>query len=137
MTATQVFCRFAKESGYYNVLMKSVNEVLKFTERYSSIKEGDFDSLKIHGKERVQLDKILKTFRYSLSDVLYLLYGESVTFRNNNLLNILNKKWNKYIRENLNGNYNKVMIVDSISEFDTLKFRNGHHVLNFTFKQKE
>jgi len=137
MTATQVFCRFAKESGYYHVLMKSVNEALEYGKRHSSIKEGDFDSLKIHGKKRVPLDELLKIFGRSLSDVLYILHCESVTFRNNKLYNILDKKWNKYIRENLNGNYYKAMILDSFSEFDTLRLRNGHHVLIFTFKQKE
>ena len=132
MTATEVFFRFAKESGYYNLLQKKVKK---------AIRSASFDTnpivcdklIKMHGKKNFSIDMLLKKYNFPLVDIIYLIDGFGGLI-NVQLFREIQKKWSNYVRENLKGNYYKIFIRDECNEIDIFRHRNGYHVIDFTYK---
>lgn len=143
MTATQVFFRFAKENGCYDMMRKCVlesyirlNHLRKF-EKYDSL-------VKMHGYKSFAVDILLKEMRYCLFNLIYIIHANSNTFQKGKYFKDINEKWSKYIRGNLNGNYFKTMIPDGMKEFENghdgwgrYRYRNGYHAINYTLRENK
>lgn len=143
MTATQVFFRFAKENGCYDIMRKCVLEAyinLKHLRKFEK-----YDSLvKMHGYKNFAVDILLKEMRYCLFNLIYIIQANSNTFQKGRYFKDINEKWSKYIRGNLNGNYFKTMIPDGMKEFEIghdgwgrYKYRNGYHAINYTLRENK
>ena len=160
MTATQVFFRFAKENGCYDIMRKCVLEAYihikhlkKQAAYYNDAVKGNlakpqfykYDSLiKMHGYKSFAVDILLKEMRHCLFNLIYIIDANSNTFQKGRYFKNINEKWSKYIRENLNGNYFKTMIPDEMKEFEIshdgwgrYKYRNGYHAINYTLRENK
>ena len=132
MTATQVFFRFAKENGCYDIMRKCVLEAYIHIKHFR--KFDKYDSLvKMHGYKSFVIDILLKEMRYSLFNLIYIIHANSNTFQKGRYFKDINEKWSKYIRVNLNGNYFKTMIPDGWGRY---KYRNGYHAINYTLREE-
>lgn len=139
MTATQVFFRFAKENGCYDIMRKCTLEAYIHIKHFR--KFDKYDSLvKMHGYKSFVIDILLKEMRLSLFNLIYIIHANSNTFQKGRYFKDISEKWSKYVRVNLNGNYFKTMIPDGMKEFESgygrYKYRNGYHAINYTLREK-
>lgn len=145
MTATQVFLRFAKENECYGILYKCLSEAYNHLKHRRVLdKKDSLRLVEMYGDKSFIVDVLLKEMRYSLFNFIYILHANSETFQRGRYFRGINEKWTKYVRENLNGNYFKTMIPDTVKEFESghdawgrYRHRNGYHVINFTWKEKK
>jgi len=143
MTATQVVVRFLKEKGYYGTVYPCL--INAYYNCINTFKGLEYNKLyeKFPNKP-LYVDVVLKAYKSNLNDFPLYIFRERKFSKlcNTGIINFnsFSKDFRKFIRENLNGNFLKYMIPDNIHEISHDawgKYRNGHHVLDFTWRENK
>ena len=141
MIATQVFIRFLKEQGVYNIHFRRAIKVALRNVLKRNDAENCFKSFSDKNRISCAVDIILKGYESSLSEVFYYICTPTEVIRTKPKLH---SEFQKFLKANVKGGYRKRFISDLRSE--TQKFlgcsgkivvvRNGYHKIDFEFKEK-
>ena len=140
MTATQVFIRFLKEQGVYNICYRRMIKIaLKNVLKRHDV-ENSFKSFSDKNRVSCAIDIILKGYGVCLEDLLYYLCVPPEVIR---IRPRLYSEFHKFLKANVKGNYRKRFISDLRPETEKVRYngktgvlRNGYHKIDFEFKEK-
>ena len=144
MTATQVFIRFLKEQGVYNIHFRRAIKVALINVFKRNDAENSFKSFSDKSRISCAIDIILKGYGSNLSNVLYYICIPTEVIRAKPKLH---SEFQKFLKDNVKGGYRKRFISDLRPEKEKVYnlwgysgkgvvVRNGYHKIDFEFKEK-